>query len=848
MNNEAKKELFLKLLDAESEDHVIKILKEHNYWDDDSVWRLYGDQEGNYKTTGNQQALPEAALVEKIINSVDASLINKCLLSEVDPESADAPNSIKQAIARFYEGKDKESDTGGVLKEWSPKKRREEARNITLAATGTRKDTCLTIVDRGEGQTPKRIPETILSLEKSNKQRIRFVQGKFNMGGTGVLRHLGYNSIQLIISKRNPAIAKSWNKDDTTSDYWGFTIVRRDRPTGKVGDVLSSEFKYLAPLKDNDDKGDVLTFKADKLPLMPQDNDPYIREIGWGTAMKLFQYDLSSGNSHVLRPNGLIYRLEALLPEIALPVRMHECRKGKGLEEGEKGKSFETNLAGLVVRLETGKGDNLEVEPWDSPFSVHGLKFVAKIYVFKRNRSKTYLNNEGVIFTINGQSHGHLPKSIFGRKKVGLSRLGRDILVTVDCTGIPADRREDLFMPSRDRLSKGELRNAIERQLEIILKEDIKLQEIQDKRKNDEISERLEEQKPLAEVLGNILKSSPTLSALFIQGQRISMPKKYGQLVDQLNLGGVGDGSGSGSEKGKDQFIGKKHPEYFRFEKAPNTNYYERNCEKGRTVRIAFETDVENSYFSREDNPGIYDLSVTSGPVDTSKMSHSLNLNDGIAQWSVVLPPEMMVGEEVELQCIINDDVIFSPFINTLKLKIQPKKITTNTPSKKKKHTGKGGGNEPSQVQSGLQIPNVIRVKEEDDLWDSYGFTNKTGCQIQADNKTVEDEIAVEYTFYVNIDNLYLHREMEKSNEPELIEAKYVYGNVLLGLSLIHDYEERAKISDNGKEDSDNEFVIEDDVNRVSRAMAPFIVPMINYLGSLSSEEVSTLGAIGDEE
>ena len=552
----------------------------------------------------------------------------------------------------------------------------------------------------------------------------------------------------------------------------------------------------------------------------------------------------------MLRPSGLIYRLEALLPEIALPIRMHECRKGKGLEEGEKGKSFETNLAGLVVRLESGKGDNIEVEPWGSPFSVHGLRFVAKIYVFKRNKSKTYLGNEGVIFTINGQAHGNLPKTLFGRKKVNLSRLGRDILILVDCSGLPVDRREDLFMPSRDRLSKGELRTAVERQLEIILQNDKKLHSLQDRRKDEEITERLEEQKPLEEVLSNILKSSPSLSALFLQGKRLSMPKKYGKKTKEGQIGGENKGSDSGSEIGKKQFIGKKHPTYFHFEKAPNANHYHRNCEQNRTVRIAFKTDVENSYFNRADNCGYYDLTVISGSVDAGRMSHSLDLNDGMAQWSIILPNDMTVGEEIELQCIVSDNVILKPFINTLKLTVLPKKLHKKSKSKKKKHMGKGGGEQSKLTSSGLNMPNVIRVKEETDIWHNYEFTHKSGCVVQGDSRDTDGDLQMEYTFYVSIDNVYLLEEMKKSKEPELIEAKYVYGNVLLGLSLIHDHEEQArKLKRAGKdEDEDNEFIIEDHVRRVSRAMAPFMVPMINYLGSLSSGDVSSLGAIGDDE
>src|SRR3546814_8640188 len=54
-----------------------------------------------------------------------------------------------------------------------------------------------------------RLPDTILSLSKSNKQYIAFVQGQFNQGGTGALRFCGKNNLQLVISRRNPAFLRS---------------------------------------------------------------------------------------------------------------------------------------------------------------------------------------------------------------------------------------------------------------------------------------------------------------------------------------------------------------------------------------------------------------------------------------------------------------------------------------------------------------------------------------------------------------------------------------------------------------------------------------------------------------
>lgn len=103
MNNEEKRKLCLELMHADSEEQVVAILKVAGFWDDKRVWRLYGDRENNYSTIGNQQNKPDAALVEKIVNSVDARLTNECLVRGILPDSSAAPQTIREAAAKFFD-------------------------------------------------------------------------------------------------------------------------------------------------------------------------------------------------------------------------------------------------------------------------------------------------------------------------------------------------------------------------------------------------------------------------------------------------------------------------------------------------------------------------------------------------------------------------------------------------------------------------------------------------------------------------------------------------------------------------------------------------------------------------
>jgi hypothetical protein len=296
------------------------------------------------------------------------------------------------------------------------------ARGITLAATGVKRqegDPSLSIADMGEGQTPRKFPDTFLSLEKSNKLRIPFVQGKFNMGGTGVLELCGKQNLQLLLSRRSPRILNG-NFEHPTDDEWGFTVVRREDPSGNR---RSSSYTFLAPVGADEvtQKGEVMTFESATLPIFPEGAQPYVREAEWGTLIKLYEYSLPGHRTHILRKSGLLARLELLLPELALPIRLHECRPGYGGHAG----SYETTLTGLNVRLdEGGRADNIEPDfPPSARFNCAGEPMAATIFAFKKGKAETYRRTEGIIFTVNGQTHGYLTADFSDARKSGcLSR------------------------------------------------------------------------------------------------------------------------------------------------------------------------------------------------------------------------------------------------------------------------------------------------------------------------------------------------------------------------------------------------------------------------------------------
>jgi len=769
------KKLCISLVKADTENEVIGFLKGCEYWNDPTVWRYYGDNENNFAIIGNQQSASDSALVEKVINSVDAVLMRECLCRGIDPEGDNAPPTIENALKEFF------NIQHWMLTNLLPKERRKLAENIMVVATGKKSNPSYSIIDKGEGQTPKKMPETFLSLTKSNKLRIPFVQGKFNMGGTGALQFCGKHNIQLIISKRNPEIVKI-EGDDGTSTYWGFTIIRRVDP--KKG-MKSSTFKYLAP------NGEVLMFKADSLPLLPS-NYPssYEKPLEWGTFIKLYEYQLIGLKTAVYF--DLYYRLAVLLPNLALPVLLVERRKGYTAQV------YDIVLSGLSVRLEEDKYSNIEDGfPCSGNVKIKGQEMKIQIFVFKPGKETHYkTRREGVIFTVNGQAHGFIPDSFFSRKSVGMSYLANSLLIIADCTKFDGRTREDLFMNSRDRLREGELKKKIEEKLADLIKKHEGLRELKERRRKEEIEGKIGDAKPLVKVIEKVIKNSPTLSKLFVEGVKITNP---------FNL--------TPSGVSKERFKGKQFPAYFMLVK-DFSRQKPKHCPCNQKFRVQFETDAENNYFTRDSNPGEFKLFLGDRNIVDD---YVLNLWNGRANLTVSLPEDVKIGDLLKYTVEVNDINRINPFIINFYVAVDP-------PIKGKKgKTGRrikppGGKGEERGKPSAFDIPNVIEVRMNG--WEKYGFNKESALRIKDSGENG-------YDFYVNMDNIYLLTEIKGQFkvDPKILESQYKYGMVLIGMSLLRELEE-----------NDDESIYEK-IYEVTKAISPVLLPMIATLGPLEEVE-----------
>lgn len=697
----------------------------------------------------------------------------ECLKRGIPPESSESPQSIYDALEDFFDISE------GKLSNISALKRSALAEQICLVATGKKTAACYTIIDQGEGQNPQKMSTTLLSLGRSNKLRIPFVQGKFNMGGTGVFQFCGKKNLQFILSKRHPRIAK--HEHDSTNGLWGFTVVRREDP-GKG--VRSSTYRYLAP------EGKILSFSSESLPLLP---DKYPNETGrplsHGTFIKLYEYQMIGLKTNILF--DLYNRLSLLMPAIALPIRFYERRNYSG-------HSMETTLAGLSVRLEEDKRENLELGfPTSATLSVQGQKMSASIFAFRRGQSEKYKKDEGILFTINGQTHGFIPKAFFTRSSVGMAYLADSLLVILDCSLFDGRSREDLFMNSRDRLRSGDLKSEIERNLEDLIKNHPGLRELRERRKKEEIEEKVKDDKPLEEVINNILKKSPTLSKLFLEGVRISTP---------FNL--------TGGDEPK-QFKGRRYPSFFTLSQ-PHDMMHPKNCPVNVRCRVEFETDADNDYFNRDNDPGEFIINIDGQTID----DYSLNLWNGIAHLHIKPGEWYKSGDILHVSTEVIDSQRATPFVSSFFLKlIDPiEKQSGDLGKQKEGPKNERGGDQKS---SRVAIPDVSEVYKE--KWDFHHFTDESALRVVDDGEGGHD-------FFINMDNKYLLSEIKgSSTPPEILNNRFKYGMVLIGLAFLHSHKQTKDALGNDPEDEP----ICDKVGKVTSILAPFLLPMISSLGEI---------------
>lgn len=775
-----------RLLRAESEVEVEQVLKKAGYLaDDPNLWQPFGGFGMNLNQINNQQSDATAALVEKLINSIDAVLMAECYQAGMDPKGSEAPRTMAEAVDRLFKVKD------GRLENLLPKERTTLAGRIHFVATGSKKEPCYMVVDSGEGQTAASFKDTFLSLTRQNKDDIPFVQGRFNCGGTGVLPFCGENKYQLIVSRRHPSCPVV--QGDPTKDLWGFTIVRRQRP---APGHKSSMYVYLAP---NDT---ILTFTRPAIPALPgqsSKNKPapaYSADLEHGTCIKLYNYRWKKKT--LVTTDGR-YELERFLHSLSLPLRISETRDYKA-------NYYSTTLSGILADMnEEGAEDDSsskfekDLNPAYGDMNLTGIgRLPYRLFLLKEDYDAGNFPH-GVYFTLNGQVHGDLPAN-FIISTLKFDYLSRTLLVSVDCTEMMPLAREEFLMASRDRVRRNEVYDAIYSTLRDELRDHSALKEYNAQRRKKRLDETLSKEENATDYLQELLKSDPTLASI-------------------LGLGGnVISTTGQSTEPVA--YHGKKFPKYFRIVKEPKGGLV-KVCPLNRTVRIEFETDADNDYFNRIDCPG----SILFDPPNLCVSSH---LWDGKFTTKFQMPYDAKVGDMVNLAVTVSDvetEARGQPFVSrfTLKGASESENDPSSRGTRPQHHAKPDNHGKHSSPQ--LTPPDIREVRK--DKWTDPQFKFDEYSAV----KIVNAEGGNGYIFFVNMDNRFLIHELHKSKQEEgsLVKHWFKYGVVLSALGILKELQRVEQEAKAGVDDQPEQ----DDLERVGRfcgGLARVVVPMIRAL------------------
>jgi len=582
------KDLLVALLKAKTTDEAWAALKPH--LDAGTFeWVPYGGSEGASATIFNQQNQPNAALVEKITNAMDAVLIRACRVKGLDPEDRDrVPKNPYEAVEKFGlkgpDGKFRPQD--GVY---------------LLFDFGAGEGPCIFVVDQGEGQRPEDFHDTFMSIGRSNKARIPFVHGRFNMGGSGALVYCK-DHMQLVVSRRYDG------------GPWGFTITRL-RPADPDERVDVIEYLVLA------ENGQVPSVSARELRSLPLDDD-FVRRVGaftHGTVVKLFEYDWRQGANVAIVRIMNRYLIDTALPVFVWSSR-YEARRGFARIPGL--------LAALQSKSERAADVKFSVTFGGATYTLDLKSFLLNL---KEDRVYEYTvgtkRDVGIYVSVYGQMHAKISKRLVN--DAGLTYIADRFVGILEIGVLPPSLVNRIVMPSRDRLRDS----AEMRRLVLAIKDALSVNHTL-RRANETVKRELAArenrsvEEDLSEALQQLIASNPVVRRILLSGTS-ELPTLIRSLErEERETEDVTPDYELHDEPTFLEFIGDKEKP--------------RKFLRGHSFRLRFALNAKDGFFERG---GKLNLHLDGRPLPYS--SH--NLHNGVLVVIGGLPLELEKGHKFEL-------------------------------------------------------------------------------------------------------------------------------------------------------------------------------------------------------
>jgi hypothetical protein len=764
------KKVCLSLMAAESEAEVDQILNEHPEFGEAKNWKPLDGRETNFNVTSNQASDGGKALTELMTNMVDAVLMKHAYQKAVDPKGKSAPATMYEAVDQLVH-----KMHGGKLVNLGPNDpwlKEFAQNNLAIGITGAKSKSkglpCYTFADNGEGQNPDDFETTFLSLSAGNKKSIQFVQGKFNMGSSGVLRYCGRRWYKLIASRR-------YDKKGP----WGWTIMRR-RPG--TGDALPIAEYFVGP------NGKIPRFDAAELyPFHTVERKRYDRmHLDAGTIVKLYDYQVGS---RFLSFKGSREALNENLVETILPFRILDLRqtptKGKGPDR-EMGVDPRPFYGMEFLLLNSHKEADLEDEEEASAedkiavgqFTLPDLgKVIISAIALKREIPswlKPSNSNNRVFHAVNGQvqykqTRGYLSTSC------GFPALKDRIVVIVDASNLTFAAHNEVWKGDREHLSNTQDGERYVEEVTKTIKESDALKALQAKIAAEELQ-----------------RAARTESNTLFQ-KLVNQDKNLAGLLSSrdpsIKLPASGGAKPNGKESGtEDAFKGSYSPTFVRLEERFKKGTVE--IPMGRSRPLSARTDAVNDYLQRSDNPGQVIVSE-----DVRKLfGVREHLKDG--RLTLYLSPEgedIAVGDAFTFRIGLWDDAMPEP-VTTEEVRVSIVAATADTddekkPSPKPKPKSGAGDSKSGEGDDAPThgLPVCILLTQDGREVKGYKTEQWPEDFSETDGGLIED-LGKESVYKINYDNAYhlKYRKAASGVARDVVTEKYILGMRILLLGCEH--------------------------------------------------------------
>lgn len=486
-------DLLLALLKATKPSQVQAILKaigdrpelsvDQTFGDQGYCWHFYGDNESNMSSV-NLGTKPGRSLTERVTNALDA-----VLEKEMTRRGGTPPASIMEAAKRWFGRPPSTVDSG--LFSWKDFKTQDYDKLVRLVMTLGDEPAFPTVdvIDNGIGIKPDNFAHSILSLQKGNKIKKRYLAGAWGQGGAATL---SFSRYVMILSRymNSPQVI-------------GFTLIKKMRLEEPYKE---DAYVYLA-MRSPDGVITVPSFEQNgPLELYPsiQSDSKKPGSFDSGTLVRHYGYQLDGLDKTLSSDTGNLYHLfQYMMFDPLLPFRIVDLRKEGAFKnelitgsrnrlmkiatkqaESTDEEESEAEESGTELRrhfqreMISPRGDvepSIGVEYW---VILNRKKGSGDKVTLRPSSSQVYVErNHPIIATFNGQDQGEMTAQLL--RELRLSMVAKHIVIHLDATQADKDIRNNLFTSTRESLREGEVRTELMRVLSNILRDDGVLHDIE---------------------------------------------------------------------------------------------------------------------------------------------------------------------------------------------------------------------------------------------------------------------------------------------------------------------------------------------------------------------------------